>query len=89
MRFPVLLSMLLLTACASQPVPITQKFPEPVPELMKQCEELMVLEGDKILMTDLLRTVVQNYTLYYQCANKVEGWQEWYNAQKKLFDELK
>jgi hypothetical protein len=37
----------------------------------------------------MLKTVVENYTLYYQCSTKVEGWQEWYSEQKKIFDEVK
>ena len=40
-------------------------------------------------ITEMLKTVVNNYRLYYQCSNKVDGWQEWYDKQKKIFEELK
>ena len=37
----------------------------------------------------MLKVIVHNYSLYHECATKVEGWQEWYEAQKKIFNEVK
>ena len=91
MKYVILISALVLSGCAwfKQPVPVVPKFPDATPELMKKCEELMTIEGDKVAITELLKTVVNNYSLYYQCSNKVEGWQEWYDKQKKLYGDLK
>ena len=73
-----------------QPVPIVPKFPEAVPELMKKCEELRKVDvTDKVAITDLLKIVVLNYTLYYECSTKVDGWQDWYNEQKKIYENIK
>lgn len=83
-----LLIALLLSGCATTTVPIVQKFPNPTPELMKKCEDLKKIEGDKVAITDMLKVVVHNYSLYYECSTKVDGWQEWYTEQKKIFDEL-
>lgn len=83
-----LLLALLLTGCASTPVPVVQKFPNATPELMKKCESLKKVEGDKVAITDMLKVVVHNYSLYYECSTKVDGWQEWYNEQKKLHDAI-
>lgn len=69
-------------------VPVKQKFPEAVPELKEKCPELLQLQGTQISITDMLKTVVQNYNTYYQCANKVEGWNEWYDKQKEIFDKV-
>lgn len=71
-------------------VPVKRKFPE-VPEALRtQCEELRTVEPkDKLAITEMLKVVVQNYTLYYECSTKVEGWNEWYQAQKKIFDGAK
>lgn len=88
MKLNPLIFVVLLSGCSTT-VPVTQKFPNAVPELMKKCEELKRVEGDKVLITELLKTVVENYTLYYQCSTKVEGWQEWYEQQKKIHDEIK
>lgn len=91
MKIVVVLVTLLLSGCSIfwQPVPIKQKFPEASPQLLKQCEELKKVEGDKVAVTEMLKVIVHNYQLYYQCSTKVEGWQEWYTEQKKIFDQVK
>ena len=83
-----LLIILLLSGC-SFIVPVKQKFPNATPELMKKCESLKKIEGDKVAITDMLKVIVQNYSLYYECSTKVDGWQDWYNEQKKIFDNVK
>ena len=92
MRFILALSLVvILSGCSlfRQPVPVVPKFPEATPELLKKCEELRKVEGDQVLITELLRAVVYNYSLYYQCSAKVEGWQEWYETQKKIYENIK
>lgn len=81
-----LLIALLLAGCSTT-VPVAPKFPNATPELMKKCEDLKKIEGDKVSITDMLKVVVHNYSLYYECSTKVEGWQEWYTEQKKIHDE--
>lgn len=77
-----------LAGCVATPVKRT--FPDAPPELKKQCEDLqMISSTNPLAITELLKVVIQNYTLYYQCANRVEGWQEWYDTQKKIFDSVK
>lgn len=85
---PIVLS---ITGCSmfSKPVPIVPKFPEPVAELMKKCTPLEVIQGDKVAINDFLITVVKNYTLYYECSLKVDGWQEWYTEQRKIYEKIK
>lgn len=89
--FVLCLLAITLSACSmfKQPVPIVPDFPNATPELMKKCEELKTVDGDKVLITDLLKIIVQNYTLYYECSTKVDGWQEWYTEQKKIYEKLK
>lgn len=77
----------LLTGCSTV-VPVTQKFPEAPQTLLQQCEQLKELNKDANLV-DLTKVVVENYTKYYQCSVLVEGWQEWYRAQQKIYKELK
>jgi len=81
---------LLLSACATNPVPVERKFPSYPKALSKKCEPLKSIEPtDKVSITDMLKTVVENYMTYYNCATKVEGWQEWYTEQKKIFESVK
>jgi hypothetical protein len=80
---------LLLSACATTPVPIERKFPPYPKALSEKCEPLKPIEPtDKVPITDMLKTVVENYVRYYNCATKVEGWQEWYTEQKKIFEDV-
>lgn len=88
MRLTVLLSVFLLSACSTV-VPVERHFPESPAELQKKCAELKTLEGNKISIMDLMKTVVENYKSHYECSNKVEGWQDWYKTQKEIFDSVK
>ena len=81
-------SMVVLTGCTSF-LPVKQKFPEPVKELTEPCPDLKMIEGNQVAITELLKTVVNNYALYYQCSNKNEGWNKWYEEQKKIYDKVK
>ena len=83
-----LLILVLLAGCTTT-VPVKQKFPNATPELMKKCENLKKIEGDKVAITEMLKVIVHNYSLYYECSTTVDGWQDWYNEQKKIFDNVK
>jgi len=89
-RLALILLFISLTSCSmfKQPVPIVPKFPDATPELMKKCEDLKTIDGEKVAITEVLKIVVQNYTLYYECSTKVEGWQEWFNTQKKIYESI-
>ena len=87
MRLLILIPIIALAACSTT-VPVKQKFPDAVPELQEKCADLMTIEGTKVSITDLLKTVVANYTTYYQCANKVDGWNDWYGKQKEIFNKV-
>ena len=84
-----LLIALLLAGCTTTTVPVKPTVPTPTPELMKKCEDLRKIEGDKVAITEMLKVVVHNYSLYYECSTKVDGWQEWYTEQKKIYDNAK
>jgi hypothetical protein len=77
----------MLASCAHT-VPVVAKFPDAPPELLKQCDDLKQMEAGKTSIIDLLRTVVENYQLYYACGNRVEGWQDWHKKQKEIFENV-
>jgi hypothetical protein len=74
----------MLTGCVLFAKP---KFPDAEESLMVSCKELTQLPNDTVTISQLMSSVVNNYTLYHQCALKVAGWQEWYNKQKKNYDD--
>ena len=87
MRLVIIPLVILLSACSTV-VPVKQKFPEAPVSLTEKCENLMKLEGDKVSITDMLKVIVKNYSMYYECSTKVEGWNDWYIEQKKIFDSI-
>ena len=90
MRYSIILLSILLSGCMTKPVPVKMEFPTAPPSLLKKCEELKTIEPSAggVAITDLLKTVVANYTLYHECSNKVEGWTEWYNNMQKIYGEV-
>lgn len=90
MRYIVLVFTLWLSACMTKSVPVKMEFPEAPQSLLKKCEDLKTIEpkAGGTPITELLKTVVQNYTLYHECSTKVEGWNEWYSGVKKIYDEV-
>lgn len=84
----VLLLTVLLTGCATV-VPVTQTWPEPPGQLSTQpCPPLQKLP-DAPKLSDVAKTVANNYTSYYECATKLEAWQDWYSQQQLIFKGLK
>jgi hypothetical protein len=82
-----LIVFLLLSGCSTT-VPVVAKFPKAPSELVERCPDLIPLVADAKL-SDVAKSIVNNYTLYYQCSVKIDAWNEWYESQKKLFEELK
>ena len=78
----------LITACSTA-VPVTQKFPEAPDMLMEKCPELKTIAGEKISIVDFTKTVSENYTTYYQCAAGKEAWIDWYDQQRKIWDQVR
>ena len=90
MKLIALAAIMFLTGCMTKPVPVRMEFPDAPQSLLKKCEELKTIEpkAGGTPITDLLKTVVTNYTMYYECSNKVDGWTEWYTNIKKIYDEV-
>jgi hypothetical protein len=87
MKYIILSLAVFLSACSTAPV--KQKFPEVPKALVERCESLKKIEGDKVAITEMLKVVVQNYGMYYECAAKVDGWNDWYLEQKRIYESVK
>ena len=86
MRIALLGLVSLLAACSTA-VPLTQSFPAVPVMLMEKCPELKTIPGEKVTIVEFTKTVSENYTTYYQCAGRTDAWIDWYNQQKKIWDE--
>lgn len=91
MKYIVILSCLILSGCLATPVapPQIPKFPPAAPVLMEKCPDLKVISTDKVLLSELTKTITENYTRYHECKTKVEEWIKWYNEQKSNFEGLR
>jgi hypothetical protein len=87
MRYLILAFILLLTGCATAPVVV--KFPEVPEALMQKCEELEKVPANTKQLSTTAEVVIRNYGKYHVCRIKVEEWQEWYNANKKIFESVR
>lgn len=82
-----LLLILILTGCSTT-VPVTAKFPDVPERLLVKCPQLEKLENEAKL-SDIAKTVTNNYTTYYECAVKHDAFVEWYQVQKRIFESVK
>jgi cell division protein FtsB len=42
----------------------------------------------EVKISDVGRTVTENYGIYHEVVEQTKAWQEWYTEQKKLFDKI-
>jgi len=82
----VLLLLILVSGCSTV-VPVTVKFPDAPDRIKIKCPQLKTLNEDAKL-SDIAKTVTENYTTYYECAVKHDAWIEWYETQKIIFEKL-
>lgn len=87
MRIALLGIVSLLAACSTA-VPLTPSFPQAPAVLMEKCPELKIIVGEKVSIVDFTKTVSENYTTYYQCAGRTDAWIDWYQQQKKIWEQL-
>ena len=87
MKYLLIALLLCLTGCSTT-VPLTAKFPEAPNTIQQQCPPLQKLKDDAKL-SEVANTVTLNYSTYYECSVKVDGWIEWYQIQKQIFESVK
>jgi hypothetical protein len=87
MKYYIIALLLCLTGCTA--VPVERKFPEVPAMLLEKCPQLKTIDTETTVFSTLTKTVVQNYTTYYECAVKHDALVDWYQIQKKIFEEVK
>lgn len=93
MRIPTIITiiiciLMIMFAGCSTTVPVVAKFPNVPENLMQKCPQLKTIDTDKPSIIDVTKTVTENYTTYHECEVKIEGWIEWYQLQKNIFEEI-
>ena len=82
----VLLLLILVSGCSTV-VPVTVKFPDAPDRIKIRCPQLKTL-SEEAKLSDIAKTITENYTTYYECAVKHDAWTEWYETQKIIFEKL-
>jgi hypothetical protein len=87
MKIAILLLPLLLVGCLN--VPVAETFPEVPAELLIACPDLTQVDPATTKLSEVIGVVAGNYGQYQECQIKIDTWIEWYNHQKKIFDNIK
>ena len=87
MKYITCFLLVLLTGCSSL-VPVRAKFPDVPERIMVKCPQLEKVSETPTL-SDVAKTVTNNYTTYYECAVKHDAFVEWYQTQKRIFESVK
>ena len=77
-----------LAGCATS-VPVKISFPQAPESLKEACPDLQQLDPATNKLSDVVTTVSKNYEQYQECQVKTNSWIEWYNTQKKIFEDIK
>jgi hypothetical protein len=88
MKRLIIISALLLTACATGKTNVMPKWPEAPADLQQPAAELTPLPSDKRNLSDLIDNSNDNYAQYYILKEKYEGWQNWYKSQQQIWQGL-
>ena len=95
MRLPSILAIflillfLIVAAGCSTPAPIVLAFPAVPVNLKQACPDLKNVDESTTKLSDIVKSVADNYRQYYDCKSQVDDWIEWYNTQKGIFDKIK
>lgn len=86
-RLLILLPVILLAGCL-ETVPVRMSFPQVPEELKVACPDLQLIAPDTKKLSEVVTVVTKNYGQYQECQVKVDAWVQWYNTQKKIFEEV-
>lgn len=78
------IAVVLMTGCTTVP-PVYPKWPEVPQELKQVCPALREVEATTKL-SDVVKSVVDNYSTYHECRIQLETWIEWYATQKEIYE---
>lgn len=84
-KLAVILCVIVLSGCSFF-VPVVPKFPNAPDMLKEECDPLTTLK-DGAKLSDVMITITQNYMKYHECKRRNQGWREWYEDQKKIYEE--
>jgi hypothetical protein len=86
MKYLAWLLLTILVGCSTD-VSLTRKFPSAPNIMFERCPDLDVL-NNTMKLSEVTKTISDNYAKYHGCSDKNDTWIEWYNKQKETFDKV-
>ena len=80
------LSFVLLSGCVATPV--NRHWPK-APEALQVPAPELKTTAPNASAAEVFDVVIDNYGTYYEVADKLKGWQQWYVEQQKIFESVK
>jgi len=87
MKKLIVIACLIASGCTT--VPVTAKFPTAPDSFKEPAPTLKTLDVPKPELSDLIGNANDNYAEYYRLRDKYNGWINWYNTQKQIFESVK
>jgi hypothetical protein len=87
-RLLVIIPFLFLLGC-DQDVPVKPIWPSIPEELKTACPDLKQIDPATAKLSQVVDVVVDNYSQYHECQDKADFWMEWYQKQKKIYEDVK
>jgi len=85
MKYVLLITIFFLTGCVT---PVKHSFPKPPEVIVEECPDLYKLVENEEKISEFLKTVTKNYSLYYDCAAKHKLLVKWINEQSQIHDSV-
>jgi len=86
MKIFIIFISLFLSSCVSTAVPVQNNFPNVPNVMMEECEKLKKIDQNNITLSEIVKSVVNNYSLYHECSLRNTIWIEWYKENKEIFN---
>ena len=85
----ILLPLVLLLSACDESIAVKPVWPQVPDELKAACPDLKQVKPETDKLSDVIDIVVDNYSQYHDCQDKVDMWVEWYNKQQKIYESIK
>lgn len=87
MKNTAALVFLLGLAACSTAVPVKRNFPDAPAVLLEPAPPLRTIESGNARLSNVVEVSIENMSRYHQLAEKYRAWQDWYNTQRRIFND--
>ena len=84
----VLIPFLFLIGCDDD-IAVKPVWPDLPADLKIACPDLKQVDPNTAKLSQVIDVVVDNYSEYHECQVKVDAWLDWYQKQKKIYEDIK